>query len=241
MDDWCDGVVVVLPAGVSPFDSSAVFAVLIGTTCRYVEGVEVLYATNTFRVCTNDLDRNPLVDYIPTPYLSLVTSLDWIVDPPCCLPANAPVGTELWKVVRTLPITALPNLQKLYIGFKNCVVFWGSYEAFWRLPRGRDRWAERDRMYTERILIPLDMLISTGIADGLRDLEIGLPFIAYFAHLNRGTRQKVKIDWLPRTRVWRSVDQGKEEHGTRGYWVTESVRDWDEPVGFLVDTPWYWM
>ncbi len=31
VDDWCDGVVVVLPAGVSPFDSSAVFAVLIGT------------------------------------------------------------------------------------------------------------------------------------------------------------------------------------------------------------------
>ena len=204
----------------------------------------MLYATNTFRVCTNDLDRNPLVDYIPTPYLSLVTSLDWTVDPPFWWPANAPVNsTELWKwkVVRTLPITALPNLQKLYIGFKNCMGFWGSYEALGRFPLGKDRWAERDRMYTERILIPLDMLISTGIADGLRDLEIGLPFIAYFAHLNRGTRQKVKIDWLPRTRVWRSVDQGKEEHGTRGYWVTESVRDWDEPVGFLVDTPWYWM
>ena len=138
----------------------------------------MLYATNTFRICTPDLDQNPLVDCISTPYLSLVTSLDWIIDPPFLLPANAPVGTEPWKVVRTLPITALPNLQRLYVGFKDCLVFWGSYDAFHRLSPGRDRWAERDRMYTERISISLDLLISTGIADGLRDLEVGLPYIA---------------------------------------------------------------
>ncbi len=202
----------------------------------------MLYATNTFRVCTQDLDRNPLVDCIPSAYLSLVTSLDWIIDPPCPWPRNAPVGpVELWKVVRALPIAALPNLQRLYLGFKNCVVFWGSLAAFWRIPSNRDRWAERDRMYTERVLMPLDMLISTGIADGLRDLEVGIPFIAYYAHLMRGIPQKVKIEWLPRTRVWRSVDRGNEGHGTRGYWVAESVWDPDDPTGFMIDTPCYWM
>ena len=127
MDDWCDGVVAVLPAGVSTVLLTPARYLLCSLglpyLCRYVVGVEVLYATNTFRVYTNDLDRNPLVDCIPTPYLSLVTSLDWIINPPFLLPANAPIGTELWKVVRALPITALPNLQRLYIGFKNCLVF----------------------------------------------------------------------------------------------------------------------
>ncbi len=89
-------------------------------------------------------------------------------------------------------------------------------------------------VYTERMLEPLDMLVDAGFADGLREMEIGVPMSAFWAHqavgLSRGDRAEFKgsglkpgtvpewIVWAPRSRIWRPV-------GTREYWLGETDDD----------------
>ncbi len=108
----------------------------------------MLYGTNTFHIDTGDLDHNPLVGLIPARHLSLIRSLEWVVQPRCRMPAgdDDPQGRLLWRVVRALPITALPGLKKLYIGFGECTTFWDTLDDRYR---ASDR--ERYLMYTARI------------------------------------------------------------------------------------------
>lgn len=228
-------------------------------SCRYVEGVEVLYGTNTFNIHTRDLDQNPLVDCIPTPYLSLVKSLEWIVEPNTWLAPNYTGDKKMWKTVRGMPLTQLSNLQTLYIGFRDGAYSLNNPDAIDYSLLG-----DRYRFYTEHVLVPLGKLISAGIADGLREVEIGVPtatFHAYWmmglsawsAQAKTGSSQGLKFEtpgwgpdkapqpgaaWGPRQRMWQPVEQGRQGHGARGYWLSESVPD--VPCGFGINMPRYW-
>ncbi len=186
---------------------------------RYVEGVEVLYTTNTLHILTERVSLNPLAPYIPAPHLASIKSLEWVVRPGQweeCWPADTYVGDSL----STLRIV-LPNLQRLYIGFCPFIV-----------PQTDQTKREaRSLIYTERILKPLDMLVGAGFADGLREIEIGVPASAFRAHrdvsLSRGHRAETEggkpgrascVVWGPSGRIWRPV-------GTRGYWLQETGDD----------------
>ncbi len=200
----------------------------------------MLYGTNTFHVWTCDLDHNPLVDHFPASSLPLIKSLEWVIDPYPWVQSEREVSRPRSEVVRALPITALPNLEKLYLGFRDMEHMWECFRGDLPVHPSRNSPAKKYQIYTERILMPLDALISTGIADGVRHLEVGVPMSAFHAHLKKGMDQGAKVEkvvagwnehsirgtwsaWGPRQRIWRSVGDG--EDGKRGYWLAESCSD----------------
>ncbi|KAL2020082.1 hypothetical protein VTK56DRAFT_8886 [Thermocarpiscus australiensis] len=126
----------------------------------YLEGVEVLYATNTFHVSSKDVvDQTPVAHYLPTVHLASIRSLEWVIAPPWRWPPEK--GLEVGHLrgfLQALPF-ALPNLQRLY------------------------------SVYTEQVLVPIDMLISEGLGDRLRELEIGILATAFQARYIEGLGQ----------------------------------------------------
>jgi hypothetical protein len=164
-------------------------------------------------------------------------------------------GAELVHLkgfLQALPF-ALPNLQSLYIGFWPCPSHWASWAAF-RAASPKEKYL----VHTEQILVPVDALISEGLGNRLRELEIGIPLSAFHAHFARGLGLGYKFElqgwtpdaakkmrkkyppgqaaWGPRKRIWRPVDQAGE---TRGYWVGETIDDMPEGWGVTVPTE-YW-
>jgi len=192
------------------------------------------------------------VEHFPAPYLSLVRSMEWVVDGYPWVWTAAEFERPKLDVVRTLPITMLPNLEKLYIGFRDMKHVWPCF----LVPEGfrLTTLARRYQLYTERIVAPLDMLISAGIADRLRELEVGIPMSAFHPHLQIAIHRGAKVErlgeeeniergawgaWGPRQRIWRSFELGREEHSTRGYWLSESFSD--VPKGFPDSVLFYWV
>ncbi len=174
----------------------------------------MLYATNTLHVVSKGVVPNPLAPHVPARHFVSVTSLEWVVQPGLWRTDNTYYLRESLNTLRTV----LPNLRSVYIGFLSFMGF-GVHEA------SRE---EKFLVYTERILEPLDMLVDAGFADGLREMEIGVPISAVWEYrmvVGSTLNPRSAPDWIvwaPRSRVWRSV-------GTRGYWVGETnddVTDW---------------
>lgn len=202
----------------------------------------MLYATNTLHVRCRGVDPNPLVDYVPALYLASVTSLEWVIKPEGGRKENFGAGGHL-AFFRALP-TAMPNLQRLYIGFWECGHFWADFREY-RTAASE----EKDLVYTEQILGPLDLVVGSGLADGLKEMEIGLPWTPFRAHFQTGVAQKLEFEaewwaselpsmgytgrWGQRPRIWRPVSREKGHvNGRRGYWLGETQYDvpWDGVV-----------
>ncbi|KAB5570000.1 hypothetical protein GE09DRAFT_1101339 [Coniochaeta sp. 2T2.1] len=97
-------------------------------TCRlaYVEGVEVLYATNTLHVCTSGVGSHqiPITEHLSHRQLNLIISLEWVIKPRFLSEIDGGASGRLAEFLQAMP-EVLPNLQRLYIGFRAGGVFLG--------------------------------------------------------------------------------------------------------------------
>lgn len=237
-------------------------------SCRraYVEGIGVLYATNTFHIRAESWTAWPEA-YIPPARLGLVTSLDWVLSH-SFLPASgywaADVGVMLSAFGRMLRgiIKTMPRLRRLYVGFTAGVMIGVSKPA----PSDpRERW----RFYVDRVLPVVDQVVSelAGTLDGferLKDFEVALPTSGFAAQWHTGLAAGERfqspslgwdmLDWPQgghhaRNRIWRRVSpvkgegqaeaEAEAEAGAEiGYWLGET--EMDMPYGWLVNIPRYW-
>ena len=142
----------------------------------------------------------------------------------------------------------MPSLRRLYIGFHECFyLFPGRAEYFATTPK------ERYLAYEEQILGPIDLVVSSGLADGLKEMEIGVPKSAFHALFRMALEQGIPVEVPgprrpvqedpavrdlvargPWERVCRPVHR-ETEHGRRGYWLGETECDfpggWYQDVG----------
>ncbi|KAK9784263.1 hypothetical protein SCARD494_13047 [Seiridium cardinale] len=220
-------------------------------SCRlaYIEGVEVLYATNTIHIRSEALDMT-MPDYIAVPHLSTITSFEFVFDQRFLrLQDFGPVPLkQLEHLLDVLP-TELPRLKRLYIGFAANLAIWSPNTAINK---------ERFQLYTERVLRPVDaMLVRFG--KRLGEMEVGLPASAFQAHFHTGIGKGLKFQlpgwkpgpiaqrhpqggYYPRQRIWRPLsplpEQAEQSGKKRGYWVGETGNDL--PSGWIIDMPRYW-
>ena len=124
----------------------------------------------------------------------------------------------------------MPSLRRLYIGFHECFyLFPDRAEYFATTPK------ERYLAYEEQILGPIDLVVSSGLADGLKEMEIGVPKSAFHALFRMaleqgipaevpGPRRPVQEDPAvrdlvargPWERVWRAPFIGRRNMGGEG-------------------------
>ena len=86
-----------------------------------MEGVEVLYGTNTLYVLGPGLVANPLGKYVPEAYLGMVKSLEWTLK-------SEEWGSENLRWLGSLGVlpVVMPNLRRLCIGFQECFFLWAG-------------------------------------------------------------------------------------------------------------------
>ncbi|KAI5456003.1 hypothetical protein BGZ63DRAFT_98514 [Mariannaea sp. PMI_226] len=216
---------------------------LLSCHMAYIEGIEVLYGTNTLHLSRPILLRQMTELFLPQRLHSIQSiELIWNVDQWKSRGTElevslSPARDVVAELVRIVP-DAFPNLQKARIGLVGCYYLGGD-------PNVLARAAEAD------ILLPIDDMVRK--LPLLRDMYLGLPNSVVQLRLEAGYAMGIKGDWYlgPRYdfhRVWRSVapavnpssdnpnsldDLNATGADTMGYWLTTSEEDIYLPEKYL--------
>lgn len=214
-----------------------------------LEGIDVLYATNTIHFRIETLDFS-ITDYIGSPHMSRITALELVFDWRfLTLPKlEADEQEHLERLIHRIPVE-FPKLRRLCIVFSAGLPLWPSHTSS---PK------ESLRVYNEHVLPPIDSMLR-NFGGRLDELELGLPLSAFQAHYFKGIFQGLKFQvpgWDPgnappgfpqgglhaRERVWRPVQSSDGESpagcgSDQGYWISEAGNDM-QPNSW--NTPQYW-
>lgn len=221
------------------------------------EGIQVIFADNIIHIRGARL-RQGLNHQVPAPHLSAVRSLEWALDlrnpelgniaMHCKDQEVATAHRETVQLIlRGMP-QALPNLQRLYIGFSSNLTFWLKYPE---TPK------ERFIAYNKDILPWADGL-AQQLGNSIQEMEVGLPMSVFHAHFSIGAAQGHKFQgpigtekftqgsYYPRVRIWHPVTPGNGHTdlaavtGTeRGYWMSQTETDLGFNGASILGTP-YW-
>lgn len=218
MHDWGDRLASVLSTSVSPI--SPVHHAILGSLRlnfgRYVEGIDVLYSTNTFVV-----ESQPLLDALLRQHenlhrcllvperLNMIRSLElkwnfvlFAID----TTVQERDRTTFETYMRLLP-RAFPNQTRLYITF--------GWELYRRIREPEECLDEIDSVFLETI---------AGMVrrSTLQNCTIEVPFNLFMALRHRAIDAGTKVIHSPaitEVKVWHSVSE------ERGYWIT-----WGEDI-----------
>lgn len=210
-------------------------------SCRqaYVEGIEVLYATNTFHIRAESWTAWPDA-YIPPARLDVVTSLDWVLSH-SFLPTSGYWAADtdvmlsaLGRMLRGI-LETMPGLRRLYVGFTAGVILGVSTPP----PSDpRERW----HFYVDRVLPVVDRVVRDFARQGgflsgrLKDFEVALPTSGFAAQWYKGLEagerfqnpssgpgpgrdrmmKRAQWEYHARDRIWRTVSPVKGNGGGEG-------------------------
>jgi len=187
-----------------------------------MEGLDVLYSTNTVHIGSLVLSRHlPLL--LPPQRLASITSLELIWDLVLFRPLHSPEaeqenGFPAYNALVRLVASAFPCLRKLYISIQT-----GSHVA--------DPSADHVESDEQKLLGPIDELVRK-IGPQLRDCQIAPPRSLHAALMSRAESAGTRIDsggqaGLSWTRFWRpvTVEKGEQSENEIGYWVRQGMDD----------------
>ncbi|KAF2171442.1 hypothetical protein M409DRAFT_18559 [Zasmidium cellare ATCC 36951] len=185
-------------------------------SCRqaYVEGIEILYSTNTFHILSPYLSAH-LPSFILPQRLSRIRKVEFAWEWGMFTPQRDEETFErqLASILSKLPVE-LPRLTSLKIAFQDNI---GAYACMHTCPsRGEFApWLEG------KVLVPLDALVQA--LPVLEECEV------YFtASIHWFLGKEAALDESERGRFWRGAGGGGERG--RGYWVCEGRDDTPRPV-----------
>ena len=197
-------------------------------TCRqaYVEGIDVLYGTNTLHINKTYLCRS-LPDLFPSTILRKIRAVEllWALNPwdkagkEDKFPPD-PNMVEFEAMLDALPAT-LPNLKHLYLSLHGDL-----------MPPGASINSQKLTDCTQSLLRLVDAMVSRF--DKLEEGRVALPFTLLLTVNTEFARRVPMYDWLFGVEnipgpVWRHLpdDLVRERGGKRikGYWVCLGKRD----------------
>ncbi|KAF7511751.1 hypothetical protein GJ744_003482 [Endocarpon pusillum] len=192
--------------------------------CRqaYLEGLDVLYSTNTVHLSSIVLTRHLPLLILPQRLVS-ITSLELLWDLVLFRPlpdhqADQETGWPAYQALVLVVASAFPNLRKLHISIQT-----GSYVA--------KPFAEYIESHERKLLDPIDEMVRK-IGPQLQDCQIALPYSLHTALLPRAESVGARVESggrgaLSWRQFWRSVtaEQDEQSQSDLGYWVRRGVDD----------------
>lgn len=197
-------------------------------TCRqaYLEGVDVLYATNTIRLHGTHIFYN-LPKLIAQPRLADISTVSLFWDlgvPGFCGKYRIPqefIGLEgLETLVQMLP-ASLPGVRRLHLSLFG---FW------WQDLQLRARGRRSEEMYRATEDLLQTIVTSVVKLQSLVDCRISLPFSIYQPWVEEAANTTAASDDAAVQTLWRELPLGtgligQKEASITGYWVHNGVQD----------------
>ena len=202
---------------------------------RYIEGIEVLYGTNTFHMVGRTTMLN-LGRLLLPQRLGMITSAEmvWWVGGVSGGLVGGDRGKRLFTALLGSATKCLPNLRCLNISI------------MWDPLAGRPHVGEEAvRGIMDEIVLPVDGMVQ-GFGPQMRECRIGIYHRLWCALRDGGLWTGVKYERgeLPSVadRYWRPLLPGAEGEGQRdgpeGYWISEGYDD-SPPYRFAHINPLY--
>lgn len=213
MWSWCYGLALGVPASVSGFELSRFFTMYVVNDVltpdySYIDGIDILYSTNTFHLACGALIQNLSGALLPQ-RVTAIRSLELLLPPK----SQAQVDyMELHRLCGAMP-RLFPRLNNLYFSIPGTVI---------KPPPPTSGDHDPVMVAAEGFLGPVEALLMQLPDDGEYTVSISTSFwkpLLWRHDALQTPGLRAELDWTGyRGRFWRRLGENREGEA-RGYWI----------------------